>query len=73
MKKIIEISVFGDIYYFVDNLNDKQLDWIASFTRDYFSKSKINKEINISDYLNSLKEKHGISLEQVYVSNVISV
>lgn len=73
MKKIIEISVFGDIYYFVDNLNDKQLDWITSFTHDYFSKSKINKEINISDYLNSLKEKHGISLEQVYVSNVISV
>lgn len=73
MKKIIEISVFGDIYYFVDNLNDKQLDWIASFTHDYFSKSKNNKEINISDYLNSLKEKHGISLEQVYVSNVISV
>ena len=73
MHKLFELSLFGDIYLFVDIYCDSEKQQIKNAIRDYLIVHPYSNRINILDnLLQYIYAKTGIKMERAIITSVIA-
>lgn len=71
MKKIIEISICGDDYFFMDNLSEEQYEQVLLFAKKRFGKH-LEGSCQIDEFIVDIQQRYSITLERAVISRVIA-
>lgn len=72
--KIIELSIHGDVYFFLDTLTEQQFNIISVYIKNRFGKhSENNCVCQIEEFIAEMKQHFAITLERVCISKVIAI
>lgn len=74
MCSLIEISIYGELFFFSNTLTANEYKQLCEFTKDYFKSKKITSVyVNINDFINCFFQTYKIQLHQFYIDKVISI
>ena len=72
--KIIELSIHGDVYFFLDTLTEQQYTLLSTCIKKRFGKHRENICVcQIEELIAELNQDYAIALEQVCISKVIAI
>ncbi len=73
MNGLIEISVNGDIYLFLNNLTNTQYHKLCNFTISYLKEQKLhNVTFSVEQYTNAVHKHMNLVLSQYIIEKVIA-
>lgn len=70
---LIELSISGNIYFFLNNLSQKQLLCLTEFAHVFFSDKHAHDKISMEEFVNIFHEKYNIKLIYLPINAVITV
>lgn len=74
MKTLLEISIAGDIFFFRNNLTNREYEKLHNFTLSYIEKSRTNNHVfSVDDYVHAVYNNLSIDLTQYIIDKVISI
>lgn len=73
MDSIIEVSIYGDLYFFENTFTSSQLQDINEYIHKYFKNTHFTNHSNIQSLINSIKNDLNISLNLLPIKTVIAV
>lgn len=71
MKKLIEICIHGDDYFFMDDLSEEQYEQVLLLAKKRFGKHS-EGACQIDEFLSDIKQRYSITLERAVISKVIA-
>lgn len=77
MDKLIEISVKGSVYYFLNSLSYDQLTILQQFAKQFYTLNPVyNEETDdaiVEHFITAVQQTFGISLTKVSVAAVLVI
>lgn len=70
MLQLIELSIYGDLFFFENELTPSQYNNISKLAHNFFSKEK---EVNIDLFISTVYKTLNIKLSPANIYNVISI
>lgn len=70
MLQLIELSVYGELFFFENKLTSSQYNNINMIARSFFKKEQ---EVNIDLFITTIYNTLGIKLSLAKIYNVISI
>jgi hypothetical protein len=72
MIKIVELSIFGEIFLFENNFTPQQLEKLEHFAIDFFQKRK-KSDIRIEEFEMDIAKSLGLNLNRIIIDKVIAI
>ena len=69
MKNLIEFSIHGDIYLFLDSLSEEE---VSAYVKKRFGSHQLDDH-QIDTFISEVSRCYGITLKRVLISRVIAV
>ena len=72
MKNLIEFSIHGDIYLFLDSLSEEEFAIVSAYVKKRFGSHQLDDH-QIDTFISEVSCCYGITLKRVLISRVIAV
>lgn len=74
MKQLIELSIRGDIFFFLDTLTPQQYEFVLNYAKKRFGKHDgCVSACQIEEFIAEVERYYAITLERLYISKVIAI
>lgn len=74
MKQLIELSIRGDIFFFLDTLTPQQYEFVSTCAKKRFGKHDDSvSACQIEEFIAEVEQCYAITLERLYISKVIAI
>lgn len=70
---LIELSIHGNIYFFLNNLSQDQLLCLTEFAHVFFSTKHAHNTISLKEFINIAYTEYNIELIYLPINTVISI